>query len=213
MSESGGSSWVDGSGQTWAGTPPPDWWQASDGRWFPPTVLSVQTPPDGTPRPPVPPLGDGSTVGRAVDAYKAWPLWARVAAPVTAAFAVLIGVGALAGEEPTSVKTDDPAAVVPHTTPTTAPPRTTVATTAPPPPPTTAAPPPPTTAAPPPPTQPPPTSPPAAPPPAPPPPSDVYYENCTAAWAAGAAPVYAGDPGYRAGLDRDGDGVGCEQPP
>lgn len=39
---------------------------------------------------------------------------------------------------------------------------------------------------------------------------DVYYENCDAARAAGAAPVHAGDPGYGSHLDRDGDGVGCE---
>jgi hypothetical protein len=39
---------------------------------------------------------------------------------------------------------------------------------------------------------------------------DVYYKNCTAARAAGAAPIYEGQPGYRAGLDRDGDGVACE---
>lgn len=45
--------------------------------------------------------------------------------------------------------------------------------------------------------------------PAPPAPS-AYYKNCTAARAAGAAPVYAGDPGYGRHLDRDGDGVGCE---
>lgn len=38
----------------------------------------------------------------------------------------------------------------------------------------------------------------------------VYYENCDAARAAGAAPVYAGDPGYGSHLDRDGDGVACE---
>lgn len=38
----------------------------------------------------------------------------------------------------------------------------------------------------------------------------VYYPNCRAARAAGAAPVYAGQPGYGAHLDRDGDGVGCE---
>lgn len=38
----------------------------------------------------------------------------------------------------------------------------------------------------------------------------VYFENCDAARAAGAAPVRSGDPGYRSGLDRDGDGVGCE---
>lgn len=34
--------------------------------------------------------------------------------------------------------------------------------------------------------------------------------NCTAARAAGAAPLGTGDPGYRAGLDRDGDGIACE---
>jgi hypothetical protein len=36
------------------------------------------------------------------------------------------------------------------------------------------------------------------------------YANCSAARAAGAAPVYAGDPGYGRHLDRDGDGIGCE---
>lgn len=40
--------------------------------------------------------------------------------------------------------------------------------------------------------------------------SDVYYKNCTAARAAGAAPIYQGQPGYRAALDRDRDGVACE---
>ncbi|MGO3325293.1 excalibur calcium-binding domain-containing protein [Gordonia sp. (in: high G+C Gram-positive bacteria)] len=38
----------------------------------------------------------------------------------------------------------------------------------------------------------------------------TYYANCSAARAAGAAPVHAGDPGYGDHLDRDGDGVGCE---
>lgn len=38
----------------------------------------------------------------------------------------------------------------------------------------------------------------------------VYYRNCSAARAAGAAPVRAGDPGYSRKLDRDGDGIGCE---
>ena len=41
-------------------------------------------------------------------------------------------------------------------------------------------------------------------------PQPVYYENCDAARAAGAAPVFVGDPGYEGHLDRDGDGVGCE---
>ncbi|WP_366521496.1 excalibur calcium-binding domain-containing protein [Micropruina sp.] len=41
-------------------------------------------------------------------------------------------------------------------------------------------------------------------------PKFVYYRNCSAARAAGAAPVYRGEPGYGRHLDRDGDGVGCE---
>ncbi|MUK03021.1 hypothetical protein GM708_14455 [Vibrio cholerae] len=37
-----------------------------------------------------------------------------------------------------------------------------------------------------------------------------YYENCDAVRAANAAPIYANEPGYRIGLDRDRDGIGCE---
>lgn len=37
----------------------------------------------------------------------------------------------------------------------------------------------------------------------------VFYANCDAVRRAGAAPVRRGDPGYRPGLDSDGDGVGC----
>lgn len=37
-----------------------------------------------------------------------------------------------------------------------------------------------------------------------------HDENCSAAKAAGAAPVHAGQPSYRRHLDRDGDGIGCE---
>lgn len=40
--------------------------------------------------------------------------------------------------------------------------------------------------------------------------TSVYYENCSAVRAAGAAPIYAGEPGYDDHLDGDGDGVGCE---
>lgn len=40
--------------------------------------------------------------------------------------------------------------------------------------------------------------------------SNTYYPNCTAANAAGAAPLYRGQPGYSTKLDRDGDGVACE---
>lgn len=39
---------------------------------------------------------------------------------------------------------------------------------------------------------------------------NVYYPNCAAARAAGAAPVRRGEPGYAAHLDRDNDGIGCE---
>ena len=41
--------------------------------------------------------------------------------------------------------------------------------------------------------------------------ANVYYENCTAVRAAGAAPVYESQPGYAKHLDRDGDGIGCDQ--
>ena len=52
---------------------------------------------------------------------------------------------------------------------------------------------------------------PAAPEPAPAPAApEAYYKNCDAARAAGAAPILRGEPGYRAGLDRDNDGVACE---
>lgn len=38
----------------------------------------------------------------------------------------------------------------------------------------------------------------------------VYYANCTEARRAGAAPLRRGQPGYRAALDRNNDGVACE---
>lgn len=51
---------------------------------------------------------------------------------------------------------------------------------------------------------------PASAPPAPSSSGSAYFKNCTAARAAGAAPVRAGQPGYGKHLDRDGDGIGCE---
>ncbi len=53
-------------------------------------------------------------------------------------------------------------------------------------------------------------APPPAPAPEPEPPTSVYYENCDAVRAAGAAPLLAGQPGYAPKLDRDGDGIACE---
>ena len=39
---------------------------------------------------------------------------------------------------------------------------------------------------------------------------EPYYPNCAAVRAAGKAPLLRGQPGYRSGLDRDGDGRACE---
>lgn len=41
-------------------------------------------------------------------------------------------------------------------------------------------------------------------------PAAAYYANCAAVKAAGAAPLYQGQPGYSTSLDRDRDGVACE---
>lgn len=41
-------------------------------------------------------------------------------------------------------------------------------------------------------------------------PAAVYYANCSAVRAAGAAPILASQPGFQAKFDRDNDGVGCE---
>ncbi|MFF0818097.1 DUF1524 domain-containing protein [Rhodococcus sp. NPDC003318] len=41
-------------------------------------------------------------------------------------------------------------------------------------------------------------------------PAQVTYGSCADARAVGAAPLYAGQPGYSRNLDRDGDGVACE---
>ena len=38
----------------------------------------------------------------------------------------------------------------------------------------------------------------------------AYYSNCSAARAAGASSIHAGEAGYRSELDRDGDGIACE---
>lgn len=37
-----------------------------------------------------------------------------------------------------------------------------------------------------------------------------FWGRCDDARAAGTAPIYASEPGYREGMDRDGDGVACE---
>lgn len=40
--------------------------------------------------------------------------------------------------------------------------------------------------------------------------ASVYYAGCDEVRAQGKDPVYAGQPGYRHGMDGDGDGVACE---
>ncbi len=40
--------------------------------------------------------------------------------------------------------------------------------------------------------------------------SAAPFRSCDEAYTAGAAPLYAGQPGYSRKLDRDGDGVACE---
>ena len=40
--------------------------------------------------------------------------------------------------------------------------------------------------------------------------SATYYPGCNAARAAGAAPIYRGQPGYREEMDGDSDGIACE---
>lgn len=40
--------------------------------------------------------------------------------------------------------------------------------------------------------------------------SSWSYRNCRAARAAGAAPLYIGQPGYGPHMDGDGDGIACE---
>jgi hypothetical protein len=160
-------------------------------------------------------------IGAALVLTSRWSIKAKVL--VSGLFGLLfVGsfVAAAASPPPKTTTTTTTAAV--PTTPATTAPSTTAATL----PPTTA---PPTTA--PPPTMPPPTEPPttnAPPPPPPNPPAPAvprpvapappttwstaapYYANCDAVRAAGKAPLRAGQPGYRAALDRDGDGVACE---
>lgn len=40
--------------------------------------------------------------------------------------------------------------------------------------------------------------------------TSVYYAGCDEVRALGMDPLYAGQPGYRSGMDGDGDGIACE---
>ena len=61
------------------GAPPPGWWQASDGNWYPPTLHPGQPPGYGAP--PVPPRGSGARTG-------------LIIAGVLVALVVVAGIGA-----------------------------------------------------------------------------------------------------------------------
>ncbi|WP_201022999.1 excalibur calcium-binding domain-containing protein [Sphingopyxis sp. H115] len=37
-----------------------------------------------------------------------------------------------------------------------------------------------------------------------------YWRGCDDARAAGTAPIYRGEPGYREGMDGDNNGIACE---
>jgi hypothetical protein len=39
----------------------------------------------------------------------------------------------------------------------------------------------------------------------------VYFQNCNKARRAGAAPLHSGDPGYSTKLDKDGNGIACDE--
>lgn len=40
--------------------------------------------------------------------------------------------------------------------------------------------------------------------------ASVHYPGCDQVRAQGNAPLYRGQPGYREGMDGDGDGIACE---
>jgi hypothetical protein len=253
MSDSGTGWWASGTdGQWYEGDPPAGWVLGTDGRWHPPAPPPPPPPPppsgsayddaptqwdvtqygdewsdDAQPYEPThldaaPPSGWRS----GVNTYRSWPKWARIAAPVSAAFIALAAIGSAVGEpddkdggvevadesttmsELTSTTEAQVTTTAAPTTTTTAP--TTTTTGPPPPPPPTTAPSPPAPAEP-------------APPPPPPPPSDCHpsYEPCLpivsdvdCAGGSGDGPVYTGRVNVigpdEYDLDRDGDGVGCE---
>lgn len=43
--------------------------------------------------------------------------------------------------------------------------------------------------------------------------TSVYYSGCDEVRMLGRDPIYRGQPGYREGMDGDGDGIACEPYP
>ncbi len=96
MSDSHVNWWMDANSRWHQGRPPPDWRQGSNGRWYPPTSddptaeVTISPPLGG-----VHLAGDGRRRNR-VETYRAWPRWARIAAPLSVAILALGAVGAAA---------------------------------------------------------------------------------------------------------------------
>jgi hypothetical protein len=64
----------------------PGWWVASDGRWYPPESAAPTEPVSTSPwdETPVMPAVGVSASSSVLDRVRAWPLWAKIAAPVVA---------------------------------------------------------------------------------------------------------------------------------
>ena len=204
----------------------PGWWAASDGKWYPPeSSAPTEAVPTVSPREQtaVLPVTTAAAPRSVLDRVRAWPLWAKIAAPVVTVL-LIAGIAGAGTGSPRKSAAAKP--VVPSTTSiattttrpvtTTAPPTTTPRPT------TTAKPKPvvavttvPATAPPPPPPTSPPTPPPTTPATQPAGPSNPGdSKNCSdfasyseaKAWYDTYYPAY-GDVGR---LDSDGDGIPCE---
>ncbi len=98
MSDSHANWWMDASCRWHQGAPPPDWWQARDGRWRPPAADDTTEELTASP-----PVGGAHLASRGPGAnlwqtYRAWPRWARLAGPIVASLLVIAVLGAAATE-------------------------------------------------------------------------------------------------------------------
>ncbi len=96
MSDSHLNWWMDAHSRWHEGLPPPDWWQASDGRWYPPTWGDPTREERSGPLSGGRHLAGGGRWQNVVDAYWGWPRWARIATPVSALLLVLGAIGLVA---------------------------------------------------------------------------------------------------------------------
>ena len=141
--------WMDDDGQWREGEPPDGWVQGEDGHYYPPpTQLYDPEPYDPEPSRVYTP-SHATPAGRRgiVGAYRSWPSWARIAAPLSAAIIGLGAIGVMAGdsdesdgeqvaaeddsttttERPTTIERATTTTAAPTPPPTTRPPATTAA--------------------------------------------------------------------------------------